>query len=165
MSRLLTTSSHSMERVSIRKALFTDLDDLVNLLQLLFSIETDFTGDPDSQGRDLQMLLEHADTIIMVAEVENKVIGMCTGQILISAAEGGLSLLVEDVVVAISWQLKGGGSQLLTGLEKWAATKNVSRFQLLADSTNNAGLTFYSKQDWKPTQLICLRKTIHIPQE
>lgn len=154
-----------MVSVHIRKARAADLADMVDLLQLLFSIEEDFAFDADRQRRGLEILLNHDGAVIMVAEVENKVIGMCTGQLMISTAEGGFSMLVEDVVVDVPWQHQGVGNQLLQGLEEWASKKKVSRLQLLADRSNEAGLKFYDKQNWRSTQLVCLRKRPSIPNE
>ena len=39
-----------------------------------------------------------------------------------------------------------------------AASKKVSRLQLLADRNNSPALTFYDKAGWQMTELICLRK-------
>lgn len=150
-----------MEKICIRRAQATDLNDLVQLLYLLFSIEKDFDFDADKQRNGLAIMLEHSNAVVFVAEQEGRVIGMCTGQLTISTAEGGFSLLVEDVVVTESWRGKGVGTRLLNGLETWAFEKKVSRFQLLADSSNTVGLTFYEKRNWQPTQLFCLRKRIH----
>lgn len=144
--------------VRIRRARRDDLNDLLNLLQLLVSIEEDFDFDAERQRRGLGMLLDLDSAVILAAERENRVIGMCTGQCMVSTAEGGFSLLIEDVVVDESWQGQGIGTQLLQGLEKWASKKKVFRFQLLADRSNRLGLLFYEKQNWKATQLVCLRK-------
>lgn len=137
-----------------------DLYDLVELLQLLFSIEENFDFDPTKQRLGLEMLLAEKSAAVMVAELEKKVIDMCTGQLLVSTAEGGFSLFIEDVVVDKPWQGHGIGTQLLIGLEKWACLIKVSRCQLLADRMNEAGLRFYEKQGWQSTQLLCLRKRV-----
>ncbi len=147
-----------MERVHIREAQAVDLDDLLQLLQLLFSIEKDFQFDAARQQRGLEMLLNSDAAVIMAAEAENQLVGMCTGQLVISTAEGGFSLLVEDVVVDRSWQRQGVGTQLLKRIERWAREKNASRSQLLVDRGNDLGLRFYKKQSWHPTQLFCLWK-------
>ena len=94
----------------------------------------------------------------MVADLEGVVMGMCTGQLVISTAEGGPSLLVEDVVVAEEWRRHGLGGKLLDGLGAWAAGQGAFRMQLLADRTNKIGLDFYSNKGWQQTQLVCLIK-------
>ncbi len=149
-----------MAQAVIRPANPGDLVALVDLLRILFSIEADFDFDPAKQRQGLAMLLAHESAVILVAEEAGQAIGMCTGQLTISTAEGGLSLLVEDVVVAESWQGRGVGRALLTALEQWGASKKVGRLQLLADRNNAAALEFYRKIGWQGTKLICQRKRL-----
>lgn len=146
----------------IRQARATDLDDLVGLLQMLFAVEEDFDFDPVRQRRGLEMMLEHDGAVILVAEAEGRVIGMCSGQLTISTAEGGSALLVEDVVVAQNWQGKGLGTKLMKGLEQWARDRQVERLQLLADRKNQAALEFYDTLGWRSTALICLRRRLPV---
>ncbi len=147
-----------MAPTRVRQAQLTDLDDLLGLLKLLFSIEEDFHFDAARQRRGLAMMLNRDGAVILIAEGERRVIGMCTGQLMISTAEGACSLLVEDVVVDEQWRGKGVGTALLKALEEWAKERKVSRFQLLADKSNDAGIRFYHKQNWQNTKLICLCK-------
>jgi GNAT superfamily N-acetyltransferase len=147
--------------VRIRRAKPSDLNSMLDLLRLLFSIEDDFIFDAKKQYRGLAMLLEHETAVVLVAESENRVFGMCTGQLVVSTAEGGYSLLVEDVVVETALRGQGVGRSLLEKLKEWAMGYNkVTRLQLLADRSNNEGLAFYKRTDWRRTNLICLRKTI-----
>lgn len=152
--------SGAMAQPVIRPALPGDLEALVDLLRILFSIETDFAFDAARQRRGLAMLLAHGDSVVLVAEAEGGVVGMCTGQRTISTAEGGFSLLVEDVVVAEAWQGRGVGRKLLAAMEQWGAEKKIGRLQLLADRNNSAALEFYRKLAWQPTELICLRRRL-----
>lgn len=149
-----------MAHVMIRVALPADLDGLVELLRMLFSIEADFAFDAARQRRGLAMLLVQESAVVLVAEDAGQIIGMCTGQLTISTAEGGFALLVEDVVVAQAWQGRGVGRKLLAALEQWAASRKLGRLQLLADRNNTAALEFYRKLDWQPTELICLRRRL-----
>src|SRR5512147_48290 len=84
----------------IRSATPADLDALVRLLGVLFSIEADFRPDPERQRRGLQRMLEDpARRLVLVAEVDGAVVGMVTVQLVVSTAEGGDSGLVEDMVI------------------------------------------------------------------
>lgn len=147
-----------MHDFSIRPAGTHDLEGMVNLISLLFAIEEDFEADARLQRRGLELLLSHTQAIVLIAEAGSTVIGMSTGQITISTAEGGPALLVEDVVVQDTWRGKGVGRQLMAGLEQWACQQGIGRLQLLADTNNVKGLEFYRAQEWEITQLICLRK-------
>jgi len=142
----------------IRPAKPEDFDELLLLLQQLFGIEEDFHFDAVRQRRGLELLLESSHCTIMVAEEQNAVVAMGTGQLVVSSAEGTPSLLIEDVVVKPAWQNQGIGSKILRTLGDWGADRGAGRMQLLADRTNSLALAFYHKIGWQQTQLICLRK-------
>ena len=159
-SSVARSESRAMAQVVIRPAHPADLAALVDLLQILFSIEADFDFDAARQHQGLVMLLAHETAVILVAETAGQVIGMCSGQLTISTAEGGFALLVEDVVIAEPWQGRGIGRELMTALEQWAVGRKVGRLQLLADRNNAAALEFYRKLGWQPTELICQRRRL-----
>ncbi|MEN6568070.1 MAG: GNAT family N-acetyltransferase [Veillonellales bacterium] len=143
----------------IRKALPADIDFLVELLQLLFAIETDFSVDRERQRRGLEMMLqEEKFRCLLVAEADRKVVGMCSAQLLVSTAEGGFKAMIEDVVIAEDYRGRGIGVQLLTAIAQWAAKQGAARLDLLADRGNGPALAFYKKLNWTFTGLICLQK-------
>ena len=148
----------TVNQPDIRPANAADLDHMVALLKLLFAIEEDFDFDAGRQRRGLAMLLANEWATILVAEVSEQVVGMCTGQLTISTAEGGPALLIEDVVVGPAHRGHGIGANLLSSIAEWATDHGAQRLQLLADRNNEAGLTFYKKLGWQRTELICLRK-------
>ncbi|GBE13426.1 putative acetyltransferase [bacterium BMS3Bbin14] len=145
--------------IVIRQAQAADLADLTALLQVLFGMEEDFSFDEARQRQGLMLMLENEQGVVLAAENSGKVVGMSTGQLLISTAEGGPAVLVEDVVVLPAWQDRGVGRLLMRAIAEWAASKNAVRLQLLADRNNKAALSFYDKIGWQMTDLICLRKT------
>lgn len=149
--------------IKIRRAGPGDIDSLTNLLKILFTIEADFTFNQSRQQAGLHLLLANAACCVLVAVIDDhavgdRVVGMCSGQLTMSTAEGGPALLVEDVVVEEKWRHRGIGRRLLDRLARWAADQGARRLQLLADRNNTAALNFYNKLGWQPTQLICLRK-------
>jgi ribosomal protein S18 acetylase RimI-like enzyme len=108
----------------------------------------------------LNLLLNSEKDCILVAELLNddRVLGMCTVQALISTAEGGTVGLLEDLVVAADFRNQGIGAKLLTEAVNWAECQGLNRLQLLADKNNLPALNFYQKQGWESIQLVCLRK-------
>lgn len=143
----------------IRNAADTDVPSLITLLGILFSIESDFSANESKQRIGLEMMLKDCtQRCIMVAEIEGQVVGMCTAQLLVSTAEGGVVALIEDLVVKNEYRRSGIGKQLLLAIEKWAVEKGAKRLQLLADRNNTPALKFYQKMSWNNTQLICLSK-------
>jgi len=146
--------------VTIRPARAGDIDSLTALLKILFTIEEDFIFDEMLQRRGLQMVLDNDRACLLAAEADGQVLGMCSGQLTVSTAEGGPALLVEDVVVRRDWHGRGIGRRLMESLGEWAGKKGVSRLQLLADRNNRPALDFYDKLGWQTTELICLRKRL-----
>ena len=144
----------------IRPAREQDLDMLVSLLRLLFTIEEDFGIDAAKQRRGLAMLLGDERACILVAEQDGEIVGMCTGQLVTSTAEGGPSVLVEDVVVAQEYRGENIGRSLMEALTVWAKSCGASRMQLLADKNNPPALAFYHRLGWGTTAMICLRRHI-----
>jgi GNAT superfamily N-acetyltransferase len=144
-------------QTKVRPAVPGDIDVLTMLLELLFSVEEDFQFDAKRQRKGLKMMLDNSAACILVAEIEGKVVGMCSGQTTISTAEGGPALLVEDVVVATDWRGRKIGKGLVQALGDWAARRGIARLQLLADRNNGTALEFYRKLGWQTTSLIALR--------
>ncbi|WP_163337477.1 GNAT family N-acetyltransferase [Desulfopila sp. IMCC35008] len=155
-----TTCSHkqvSANDFSIRVARKGDIDEMIRLLQYLFSHEDDFHFIPEHCHKGLEILIEDDNSRVLVAVRENRVIAMCSGQQNVSTAMGGKSLLVEDVVVNAQEQGMGIGTALLNNLAGWARNQGCKRMQLLADETNKKALDFYQRRHWGTTKLICLK--------
>jgi ribosomal protein S18 acetylase RimI-like enzyme len=147
--------------VLIRPATAADIEAMVALLTELFAIEVDFTVSPACQRRGLALMLEpEARRTVQVAEVEGRVVGMATAQVVISTAEGGESAWVEDVVVMPGFRGHGIGQQLLRALEQWAYARGIRRMQLVTDRGNVPARGFYVGMGWQSTQLICLRRVL-----
>lgn len=145
--------------VRIRAASTSDLPVLVDLLTALFTIEADFSPDTEAQRLGLALMLsDPRRRMVLVAERGGAVVGMVTGQLLVSTAEGGLSVLVEDMVVEEASRGRGVGRALLSAIEDWAAERGATRLQLLADRENAPALAFYDRAGWAPTQLVCMRR-------
>ncbi len=145
--------------LTIRSATEADLDQLVRLLGVLFSIEADFRPDAERQRRGLALLLgAPSRAVVLVAERGSAVVGMVTAQLVVSTAEGGPSALVEDMVIDEQERRRGIGKILLGAAEAWAARHGANRLQLLADRENGRALRFYERLGWRLTQLVCLRR-------
>jgi GNAT superfamily N-acetyltransferase len=145
--------------VAIRCAAERDIEDLVALLEILFGIEKDFHADPERQRRGLALLLADPERCcVLIGERDGRVLGMVTGQLVVSTAEGGLSALVEDMVVDAPSRGRGVGRRLLEAIEAWARERGATRLQLLADRDNTGALRFYERMAWRRTGLVALRR-------
>lgn len=144
--------------VTIRFATADDVPAMVALLDQLFTLERDFTPNPQRQRTGLDLLLAQSGAKIWVAELDPGVVAMVSLQTVISTAEGGPVGWVEDLIVADPWRGLGIGSRLLASVENWAKANGLSRLQLLADRANSPALDFYAANGWVLTQLGAVRK-------
>lgn len=153
-------TSHATN-IEYQAATLADVPAMVRLLDLLFTIEADFAPDTEKQTRGLSMLIQHPECgMIQVARHKDQVIGMASAQLVISTAQGALSVWVEDMVVDLQYQDRGIGKQLLNRIEEWAATKGATRMQLLVDNENSSAIGYYSHLGWETTRLQARRKFI-----
>jgi GNAT superfamily N-acetyltransferase len=145
----------------IRLATAADLDAMIELIGLLFTLEPDNLFEPAKARRGLNLLLGNEDAAaVWVADQDGVVIGMCSAQITISTVEGGPVAWIEDVIVSPAARGQGVGRQLLAAVAAWATRRGLTRLQLLADRHNQAAIDFYQHLDWRGTRLVCLR---HFP--
>ena len=150
-----------MQAPDIRPATLSDIDSLVGLLGQLFDIEGDFSFDDAAHRQGLAELAGRTgEAWVWVAVREGAVVGMCTGQRLVSTASGGMSLHIEDVVVDRRHRGRGIGSALLMHVERWAVSNGFCRLQLNADRDNTPALDFYHGLGWEGSNLTWLRKHI-----
>ena len=139
----------------------TDIPALIELLDILFSIEQDFHPDAEKQRRGLELILanpENAVIIVARRAHDRGVIGMVSAQLVISTASGAPSAWIEDVVLRPEHRAHGIGKKLLEAAAKWAADKGARRAQLLADADNAPALGFYEHQGWEATRLFAWRR-------
>jgi GNAT superfamily N-acetyltransferase len=106
------------------------------------------------------LLQEENRCCLMVAELQREIVGMCSAQLLVSTAVGGLKAVIEDMVIAENYRGQRIGHRLLAAVEGWAINQGVKRMDLLADRRNTPALSFYEKANWRGTELICLQKKL-----
>ncbi len=153
---------NNSDYITIRPAQPEDISLLCDLLADLFTLESDFEPVREKQARGLGALIADpsASSIVLVAVMGKKVVGMASVQTLISTAEGGRVGLVEDVIVDRSYRRRGVGVMLLDSATAWSREQGLKRLQLLADSNNRPAVDFYKNRRWNITSLICLRKML-----
>jgi len=141
--------------ISIEKAEAADIDALVKLLEVLFSIEQDFSPDATAQRDGLTLLLDNPDRaqVFIVRHPIAGVVGMVSAQLVISTAVGAPSAWIEDLVVQEQFRKQGVGKTLLEQAQEWATTKGAKRVQLIADADNTSALDFYNRLGWTQTRL------------
>lgn len=144
-----------MTGITYTEANASDIDDLVSLLSDLFTLEKDFNPDLSKQKKGLELLINnHTNATIQVAKnAVGRVVGMVSGQLVISTAEGATSAWIEDMVVEVTYRGQGIGKILLQRALDWAKQNGATRAQLLVDLENAEALGYYEHLKWEPTQL------------
>jgi ribosomal protein S18 acetylase RimI-like enzyme len=143
-----------MMNIIIRKAALKDINSLTALLEGLFSIETDFIFNKKKQEKALRLLINNTnDKIILVACDGDTLVGMLSGQIVVSTASGGFSVLLEDLFVQKDYRGLGIGSMLLLKITEWGHEMDCVRIQLVADKTNSQAKKFYLKHGFSATRM------------
>lgn len=144
----------------IRTAKLADVPAMAGLLAELFAIETDFPVDRSKQERALRMIIERPSAAAWVAEVDGRVEAMVTAQTVVSTAEGGESVWIEDVIVREALRRRGIGRKLVQAVEQWCSARGVTRMQLLADGGNDCAMEFYPRRGWSRTGMVAFRKMV-----
>jgi ribosomal protein S18 acetylase RimI-like enzyme len=129
--------------VIIRHARSGDLEAMAGLLTELFAIEDDFVIDSEKQILGLQLLLQAPDAQVLVAQIENRVIGMVSMQSFISTAVGGKVGLIEDMIVTSDFRRCGIGKLLLREMIEESKRLGYGRLSLGADNRNERAILFY----------------------
>jgi GNAT superfamily N-acetyltransferase len=141
-------------QIRVRKGGRTDIDGLSTLLSGLFSIETDFTIDPEKQKTGLALFLDDWEgKAIFVAEADGILVGMVTCQLVISTAAGGFSVLLEDMYVLDAFRRKRIGTALIRQVQSWCAEQGALRIQLVANDRNRMALMFYQKSGFRGSNM------------
>ncbi len=149
----------------IEPAQRADIPQLAALLNDLFEVELDFTADASRQARGLELLIAESaksdrQIVAVARDDRGQPVGMASGQIVISTAEGAPSAWIEDVVVHAEHRRQGIGKQLLEFLSAWAKARGATRMQLVADRENASAELFYTALGWQSTQLGVRRRPV-----
>ena len=142
----------------IEPAVLEDIPQLTELLYDLFSQEPDFRPDADVQMHGLKMILEQPNRgRIFVIRSQNAIIGMINLLFTISTAEGGMVILLEDLVISHQHRGQGYGTQLLDYALNFARQKNFLRITLLTDKINEPTIHFYEKHGFIKSEMVPMR--------
>ena len=121
-----------------------DVDQLVDLLGLLFAQEAEFAPDEQKQRRALTEILADASRgRVYVAREAGRVVGMCSLLFTVSTAEGGRAAWLEDLVVRPDRRGRGIGRMLLEHAIGRARADGVLRITLLSDADNERAHALY----------------------
>jgi len=146
---------------TIDEAALTDVPQLAELLELLFSQEADFQPDRAKQERGLNLIIE-APWVgrVFAARDGDQLVGMVLLVFTVSTAEGGPVCLLEDLVVRADHRGNGLGTRLLLHALAYADTHGYSRVTLLTDRVNEGALRLYRRHGFVASGMQVLRRSV-----
>lgn len=144
------------KQVSI--ATLAEIDELVHLLNVLFTQDIEFEPDYKKQKAGLEQIISNPLVgEILVMKVDGKVAGMVSLLYSISTALGGKVAILEDMVIDKDFRRKGLGKELLQEAIAFAQKRGCLRLTLLTDYDNEAAIRFYQSAGFSLSKMIPLR--------
>jgi GNAT superfamily N-acetyltransferase len=154
----LFKSSADSELLRIEPATLDDLPQLVELLGDLFNEEEDFQPDARKQEHGLKLILEAPQRgRIFVLRTDHRILGMINLLFTISTAEGGMVVLMEDVVVHPHHRRQGFGSHLVEYAKEFAQKRGFKRITLLTDRISAKSQEFFAGHGFVMSSMVPMR--------
>lgn len=148
--------------MEIALASISDIPELCELLEILFSQEVEFVPNYEVQSRGLARIISNPEVgIIVLARQSGQVVGMCNLLFTVSTALGERVALLEDMIMSPNYRGSGVGSQLLEQAIKFARLNGCKRITLLTDSANEPAQRFYQRHGFGFSTMIPLRLSLN----
>lgn len=140
--------------MKIKKAKQKDIGQIINLLESLFTQESEFVFDKKLHKNALKLIIQDKKIgKIFVVRDGEKIIACLNILYTISTALGSKVALFEDIIVDKFFQSKGVGTKLLQKALNFLENKGIKRVTLLTDSDNFKAHQFYQKLGFKPSTM------------
>lgn len=151
-------SAVGRELLRVEPATLDDLPQLVELLGELFREEEDFQPDARKQELGLKLILEAPQRgRIFVLRTDHRILGMINLLFTISTAEGGMVVLMEDVVVHPQHRRQGFGSHLVEYAKDFAQKRGFKRITLLTDRISAKSQAFFAHHGFTMSSMVPMR--------
>jgi GNAT superfamily N-acetyltransferase len=141
-------------------ACITDVPELVELLNDLFTQDIEFVPDWEKQKVGLEAIIRNPEIgEILVLKGDGNILGMVSLLYSISTALGGKVAILEDMIIHQDYRKQGFGKELLGEAIRFSKERNCLRLTLLTDYNNDTAINFYQhfgfkKSGMKPMRLV-----------
>jgi GNAT superfamily N-acetyltransferase len=147
-----------MNQPRVEQATLEDLPQLADLLVDLFQSEIDFKPDRSKHMRGIRLILENpARGRIFVVRQNGEILGMMNLLFTISTAEGGLVMILEDLVIKQDARGHGFGKMLLEHAIAYAKEKDFRRITLLTDKNETEAHKIFHQHGFLESSMIAMR--------
>ncbi len=130
--------------IQINKASLTDTTQLVSIINSALGYDVS----ENTLSDRIQQILQRNDHLLMVAKIDDKVVGFCHGylRLLTEVVE---AIEIGGLAVAEEHRGKGVAKQLVNSIEEWAKTLNCSQVVLASNIIRTDAHAFYEHLGYK----------------
>lgn len=138
-----------------------DVDEICNLLEVLFNMEEEFEPDRIKQKKGVEMIIKNPNIgFIVVIKDCGKIFGMVNILYTVSTFIGDKSAILEDMIIEERYRDIGYGTKLIQRSLIIAKEKGIKRVTLLTDENNYSAEKFYIKNGFIKSNMMVMRKKI-----
>lgn len=133
--------------VEIRRSVSADIKQLTGLVEQYRAFYQQ-SPNPETENFLLERI-ENGESVIFVAEIENKLVGFTQCYPSYSTVSASTVWLLNDLFVDPEFRGQAIASQLMQAAEKAAKDAGASRIWLRTAHTNTAAQALYESRGWK----------------
>ena len=151
----------------IREANTDDIPSIVDLWEEMmnFHIQKSSIYDIKPDARQiyefyLKKTLKSHESTVIIYEIENKIIGYLMAeqsQLPPVYKEDTIGTIVE-ICITEKYRGRGIGEKLVEKIEKWFISKDIYTVECVISDFNEISKCFWFKNEYKPYNLVCLKK-------
>jgi len=93
---------------------------------------------------------------IFVVREHGRILAMATLVTTVSTAEGGLVVMLDEIVVAAACRNQGIGSRLLEAVRSYAATQGLLRITVMPERLSASSRRFFQKRGFATSEMIAM---------
>jgi GNAT superfamily N-acetyltransferase len=122
-------------------------------------LNDEFNGEGSNSVENIKEGLKREDAeTVFVAELNQKLIGFCCGQLLKSICYNVFYVEITELYVNDTFQKQGVGRGLMNYAEEWYRGKDIHNFQLFTGNENINAQKFYEHIGYRSDNEILYRK-------
>ncbi len=132
----------------VRAARPDEADAIVLLYEWLFAPPgmTPLSWDERRAAVALRDAIESHDAVVLVAEAEGRLVGLCTGYQDLHSVRFGYRAWVEDLAVHPEHRSQGIGKALLDAAKAWATERGATHLELDSAEARTEAHRFYERE-------------------
>jgi GNAT superfamily N-acetyltransferase len=135
--------------VEIRPARADEVDAVLPMYRWLFAAPGSEppAWDPDRAGRALAEAITSPKSVVLVADCDGSLIGLCTAYLELNSVRFGQRCWIEDLAVDPGRRSQGVGAALLDAAADWARRHGATHLELDSGVARTDAHRFYERRE------------------